>query len=180
MVFCDISNAFDRVWHDGLIYKLKHYGFRNNISDWLYSYLHERKQCVVLNNTKSSYMSVRAGVPQGSVLGPLLFLIYINDISDNLSCLTRLFADDSSLSSSSTDLNLIETEINSNLDRLHQWAKDWLVIFNPNKTDAMLFTNRLFTQYPHLEFGNTVLNFVEIHKHLGVTLSFKWKMGRSY
>ena len=71
--FCDISKAFDRVWFDGLIHKCKGYGFRNNISDWLHSHLHDRKQRVVLNNTNSAFLPVKANVPQGPVLGLLLF-----------------------------------------------------------------------------------------------------------
>ena len=64
MVFCDNSKAFDRVWFDGRIHKCKEYGFKNNISDWLHSYLHDRKQRVVLNNTNSAFLHVKAGVPQ--------------------------------------------------------------------------------------------------------------------
>ena len=127
MFFCDISKAFDRVWFDGLIHKCKGYGFKNNISDRLHSYLHGRKQRIVLNNTDSAFLPVKAGVPQGSVLGPLLFLLYINDISDNLCSATRLFADDSSIFATSSDIQTIENNINSDLTKLSKWARDWLI-----------------------------------------------------
>ena len=133
MFFCDICKAFDRVWHDGLISKAKGYGFKNNISSWLLSYLTGRKQYIVLNGIRSSYLPVLSGVLQGSVLGPLLFLIYINDISDKLKYPTRLFVDDSSLIASSTDINIVEIDVNTDLEILSKWASDWAVTFNPKK-----------------------------------------------
>ena len=83
-VFLDISKAFDKVWHNGLIYKLKQNGVSGNLLNLIIDFLDARKQRVVLNGQYSSWASVKAGVPQGSILGPLFFLIYINDLSDNL------------------------------------------------------------------------------------------------
>ena len=88
----------------------------------------------------SDFKRVNAGVPQGSVLGPLLFLIYVNDISESLLSLTRLFADDSSLFYSASSLVDIEGIINHDLGLLVAWAKQWLIKFNPLKTEAILFT----------------------------------------
>ena len=79
-VFCDISKAFDRVWHKCLIYKLKRAGINGLLLDWLSDYLTNRKQRVVILGGRSDWQFIRAGVPQGSILGPLLFLLYINDI----------------------------------------------------------------------------------------------------
>ena len=95
-VFLDISNAFDKVWHKGLIYKLKQNGISGNILNTIIDFLSFRKQQVVLNGQVSQWTSIEAGVPQGSILRPLLFLIYINDLSDDLSTNAKLFADDTS------------------------------------------------------------------------------------
>jgi hypothetical protein len=97
---------------------------------------------VFINNSESRIGLLKAGVPQGSVLDPLLFLIYINDISDNLSSLVRLFADDTSLSYSSTNLLQIERKLNYNINILNTWAEKWLVKFNPQKTEFVIFSNK--------------------------------------
>ena len=97
VVFCDISKAFDRVWHRGIIYKLKHLGCSERLLKWFSSYLSDRCQRVVINGQASGWTYIKAGVPQGSMLGPLLFLIYINDIVNELHASVRLFADDTSL-----------------------------------------------------------------------------------
>ena len=92
VVFCDISKPFDRVWHKGLVFKLKQKGVRGS----LLNYLGNREQRVIVGQSYSDVKHVKAGVPQGSVLGPLLFLVYVNDITHNLLSITRLFADDTS------------------------------------------------------------------------------------
>ena len=96
-VFCDISKAFDRVWHEGLIYKLKAAGVSGDVLRWFQSYLSGRRQRVALPGSFSEWVYIKAGVPQGSIPGPLLFLLYINDIVKNIGANIRLFADDTSL-----------------------------------------------------------------------------------
>ena len=106
---------------------------------------------------------VNAGVPQGSVLGPLLFLVYINDISESLLSLTRLFADDSSLFYSAANIKDIEGIINHDLRMLVRWAAQWLINFNPLKIEAMLFTLKLIQSLPNLIFDGTRIKFVTDH-----------------
>ena len=108
-VFLDISKAFDRVWHKGLWFKLKSIGVNGKLYKLIESFLSNRLQRVVLNGRNSSWEKVSAGVPQGSILGPLLFLIYINDISENLQSNVKLFADDTSIFSVIFDLNITAT-----------------------------------------------------------------------
>ena len=124
---------YDRVWHEELIKKLKSYGISGDLLIWFKHYLSGRSQFVFVNNELSDSGLVKAGVPQGFVLGPLLFLLYINDITDNLGNLARLFADDTSLSYSGKNFDLMQIEINNDLQILDQWAKTWLVDFNPKK-----------------------------------------------
>ena len=91
--------------------------------NWIISYLDNRKQRALVNNYKSIFGGINAGVPQGSVLGPLLFLFYINDIADNLDSLAQLFADDTSLTFSSANVRNIEVIINGDLSKLNDWSK---------------------------------------------------------
>ena len=114
-VFLDISKAFDKVWRDGLIFKLKQNGISGNLLNLLSNFLRNRKQRVVLNGQTSSWADVNAGVPQGSMLGPLLFLIYINDLADGPSSNAKLFADDTSLFSVVHNANTTPKELNNDL-----------------------------------------------------------------
>ncbi len=176
MVFCDISKAFDRVWHQGLLFKLKENGISGNMLKWIESYLSNRTQKVFVRSSMSDVLQVKAGVPQGSVLGPLFFLIYVNDIVNNLLSITRLFADDTSLSCTTSNLSDLEGILNHDLHQLNVWAKRWLVDFNPQKTEPILFTTQKNIRLPQLSFDNIPVNFVESHKHLGLTLGHdgKW------
>ena len=164
MGFCDVSKAFNRVWHKGLIFKLKYVGIEGELSQWINAYLSDRKQKVVIRNCSSSLRRVNAAVPQGSVLGPLPFLVYVNDISGSLLSLTQLYADDSPLFYSATNIIDIEGIIN------HE-AAQWLINFNPLKTEAIFFTLRLLDHLPNITFDGTPIKFVNEHKHLGLTLS---------
>ena len=127
VVFCDISKAFDRVWHEGLLFKLKESGISGSLLIWLTDYLDERKQCVVLSGSKSETVTISAGVPQGLILGPLLFLIYINDIVRDIQSPIRLFADDTALYIVVDDSILAAQQLNGDMHKIHSWAERWLV-----------------------------------------------------
>lgn len=159
IVFCDISKAFDRVWHAGLLHKLQCIGISGRFLDWFRNYLADRKQRVVINGSTSEFKLVESGVPQGSILGPLLFLIYINDIVWELNCNVRLFADDTSLFITVENPATAANILNYNLGRIYSWAGDWLVDFNANKTETMLLSRKRNKPFhPPLLMDNTVLN----------------------
>ena len=178
IIFCDISKAFDKVWHHGLLYKLKKNGITGDLLAWFQSYLVGRKQRVVLRGHSSSWGNIQAGVPQGSVLGPLLFLVYINDITDVVNCNLKMFADDTCLYVSAENSNISANILNHNIENVSKWANQWLVNFNPNKTKSMLITNKINkNQHPPLYFNNNMIEEVNEHKHLGVLINNKlnWK-----
>ena len=116
-IFLDISKAFDKVLHKGLIYKLRQYGFSGNLLALLTVLLSNRKQRVVLNGRHSSWAYIKAGFLQGSILGPLLFLVYINDLTENLHSNPKLFADDTSLFSIVADEALSNSYLNDDLKK---------------------------------------------------------------
>ena len=126
-VFLDISKAFYKVWHKGIIFKLKQNGISGKLLSALSDFLKDRKHRVILNGQVSSWAGVNAGVPQGSILGPLLFLVYINNLADGLSSNAKLFADDTSLFSVDTSAN----ELNNDLYQIKKWDFQWKISFNP-------------------------------------------------
>ena len=171
-VFCDISKAFDRVWHRGLLYKLTRIGCSDEVTKWFTSYLSDRRQCVVLGGATSEWASVHAGVPQGSILGPLLFLLFINDIVKDIHSSIRLFADDTSLYIIVENPQTAALIINSDLGKISTWAINWLVDFHPRKTVSFLVSKKTnATVHPPLIMNNTILSESSSHKHLGITFS---------
>ena len=120
--FLDMSKAFDRVWHEGLIYKLKTIGVSNNLLTLFKSSLDNRYQRALLNGQNYHWELIEAGVPQGSILGPLLFLIYINDLPNNLISNVKLFANDTSVFSIVNDINVSTKESNNDLKRISEWT----------------------------------------------------------
>ena len=168
IVFCDVIKAFDRVWHKGLMFKN---GIEGKLLEWLNSYLSQRKQKVGIKSCFSGLKSIFACVPQRSVLGPLLYLVYINDIAKHLLSLTRLFADDSSLFYAAAHIADIAGIINHDLQLLTSWARQWLVTFNPLKTEAVLFILKKLDFFPQLVFDNIPISFADSYKYLSVTLS---------
>ena len=134
-VFLDASKTFDKVWHEGFLFKLESYANGSKLLNLFKNYLQERQQRPVFNGQRSSWEAVKSGVPQGSVLGPLLFLIYINDLSDNISSTCMIFADEASLFSFAHAKYVSCDELNSDLKKISNWALQWKMKFNrdPNK-----------------------------------------------
>ena len=122
-VFLDISKAFDTVWHKGLLFKLKQNGISGSLLMFFQDYLNNRKQRVVLNGSYSSYSTIESGVPQGSVLGPLLFLIYINDLEQNIKSNIKCFADDTMLFSTVNDPAISANNLNHDLDIIQRYDR---------------------------------------------------------
>ena len=171
-VFFDISKAFDRVWHRGLLAKLEGAGISGPLLHWFSEYLSHRKQRVVLPGVQSDWAEIKAGVPQGSILGPLLFLVYINDIVSNIQSNIRLFADDTSLYLIVEHANTAADTLNADIQSISDWAQTWLVSFNPLKTESLLISRKLNkVSHPTLTMLNQDISEVQSHKHLGVFLS---------
>ena len=154
-IFCDISAAFDCVWHRGLIYKLECVGITGQLLLWFKDYLSDRSQRVVLQGQSSTKQSIKAGVPQGSVLGPLLFLVFINDLPDIVHCHIRLFADDMTFFTMGDNIEEASVILNDDLSAISQWAKKWLVTFNPSKTKSVHFSYKESEHLPDLFFHGT-------------------------
>ena len=150
-VYLDMSKAFDKVWHEGLIFKLKQNGVEGNLSKLFSNYLSNRKQRVLINGTASDWGPIEAGVPQGSVLGPLLFLVYINDLEKGIKSSVKFFADDTSLFSVVRDPQISAQELNHDLDLISRWAHQWKMSFNPDPTkqaEEVLFSQKVARNHP--------------------------------
>ena len=178
MTFLDISKAFDKVYHAGLLHKLRQIGIEGNLLQWIKSYLTGRQQRVVINGVSSEFKSTNAGVPQGSILGPLFFLVFINDIVVDINSEIFIFADDTSIMRQIKNPIMDFEILNQDLNTLNNWAIRWRANFNAVKTEYMIFTNKHQTpHYPDLYLGNTIIKQVNEHTHLGLTLDKKltWK-----
>jgi hypothetical protein len=172
LVFLDISKAFDRVWHSGLLHKLRCLGIEGDLFEWLTDYLTNRKIRAVINGQKSDWQSTMAGVPQGSILGPLLFLVFINDITLNIESDIHLFADDTSLMDIIDNHVLSYAKLNRDLNRLSTWATKWMVTFNATKTVYLQVTRKLNpAPKPILRLNGVIVREVQSHKHLGLTFN---------
>ena len=173
-VFLDISKAFDKVWHEGLIFKLKQNGVSGSLLMFFQNYLDNRKQRVVLNGSCSSYSVVKYGVPQGSVLGPLLFLIYINDLERNIKSNIKFFADDTMLFSIVKDPTISANNLNHDLGIIQQWAYQWKMEFNPDHTkqatEVLFSCKKSSPNHPQLIFNGIAVAKVNYQKHLGLII----------
>ena len=172
VVFCDISKAFDRVWHRGLLCKLTAAGVTGTALKWFKSYLSNRTQRVVLPGVFSDWKDIKAGVPQGSILGPLLFLVFINDIVSDINSNIRLFADDTTIYVIVENPLTASVVLNSDMQKIDSWADMWLVKFNPLKSESFTVSRKLNRPYhPPIYTGNQQIAEVTSHKYLGIIFS---------
>lgn len=176
MYFWILKKAFDSVPHSLLLHKLSFLGLHHDVVQWITGYLHNRTQCVLINGCKSGAVNVSSGVPQGSVLGPLLFLVYINDIVSNLSCKVRLYADDCVVYrsiKSPLDMDYLQ----SDLDHIQTWCAKWKMTLNIAKCKHVSFTRSRSPVLSKYTLGSTHLDTVLDYKYLGVYFSsnLTWK-----
>ena len=175
LIMLDFSKAFDTVAHNKLLLKLEHYGIQSNTHSWLQTWLTKRTQKVVVEGETSKTLKVLSGVPQGTVLGPLMFLLYINDISTGIGSSIRLFADDCVLYrtiKTTEDHDHLQEDLNT----LVEWTKQWQMTLNPTKCVTLNCTRSLSPSLAAYSINNILLQSVDQHKYLGMLLhnSMSW------
>ena len=179
-VFLDFRSAFDTVNHEILVDKLERYGIRGLAKSWFISYLSNRKQRVRVNGVFSPFNSINMGVPQGSVLGPILFNLYINDlpkVSNRLN--TTLFADDSTLTLSHKNFDSLISNLNQELSIVYKWTISNRLSINLEKTVAMIYTNRNFDSSSNsIQMNNSAISLVTEHKFLGIVIDPNLKFNK--
>ena len=176
LIIMDFAKAFDKVSHRHLLYKLSYYGINNNALHWISDFLSQRTQSVVLEGEKSDTIPVTSGVPQGTVRGPILFLVYINDFNEYLKHSTlRLFADDSIIYK---QINYISDarDLQEDLDAAARWEQDLLMCFHPDKCNILSITQKQNPIQFTYKLHGLCLEKTDSTKYLGVTLqsNLKW------
>ena len=179
-VFLDLQKAFDTVNHTILLQKLEHYGIRGNVLSWFQSYLTGRSQYVSVNGHVSTTLPIVCGVPQGSVLGPLLFLIYVNDLASVSKVLKfYLFADDTSIYFDSNDLFTLQKVVNRELRKVKKWLDANRLSLNIPKTNFVIFHSKPknLNEPIRIKFGSKLLTRIESIKYLGILVdsTLTWK-----
>ena len=168
--FFDLSKAFDRVWHKGLLQKLRHLGIKDTLLEWLRSYLTRRRQRVRVGTDSSYWLPIPAGVPQGSVLGPLLFLVYTIDLPaacTNVFTKCSQFADDTALIATHHVKVTAEGSLQSAVTSAADWLKEWHLLVNATKTVTMSFVPG---HQLRVTLNGALLQQVQEHRHLGVII----------
>ena len=166
--FYDLSKVFDRVWPAGLIAKLQHYGVSKTALAWFEEYLTERKQRVRVGEATSTRKTIPAGVPQGYVLGPLLFLIYTADLPhtthpDSVEC--NQFADDTCLISTHKHPATSVSNLQNSVTCTEQWLRDWRLAVNVEKTMVMEVYRRCLPANLNIQLNGMLLNKADAHRH---------------
>ncbi|KAK3095451.1 hypothetical protein FSP39_014814 [Pinctada imbricata] len=180
LIIMDFAKAFDKVPHQRLLYKLDFYGIEQNTLNWIKSFLTDRTQTVVINGTQSISVPVTSGVPQGTVLGPILFLIYINDFPEYLTySKLRLFADDSIIYKDIHEQDDCD-KLQHDLDAAAKWESDWLMAFHPDKCTKLTISHKKQKYTHHYILHNHILESVDHAKYLGITLQSDLKWNTHY
>ena len=170
-IILDFSKAFDTVPHHRLLSRLPYYGINNKIISWIKNWLTCRTQTVVLDGYKSNEENVKSGVPQGTVLGPLLFLTYINNMCDDIKSTAKLFADDCLLYRNIKSQN-DQKELQSDLDKVSQWCESWQMTFNIKKCKFLRISNKRVMEDPYnYNINGNILEQVNEHPYLGIELN---------
>ena len=168
-VFLDFAKAFDTVDHTILLNKMQHYGIRGQVYKWFHSYLTNRTQSVFISGAHSKLLNISHGVPQGSILGPILFLLYINDITTCSNTLKfTLFADDTSLLCENKTIALLETSLNNELKNVATWITSNKLSLNINKSNFILFSNDKIKHSINIKYNNKSLERKTCCKYLGI------------
>ena len=172
VVFFDLRKAFDRVWHKGLLVKLHAAGVRGNAFAWFQSYLSCRQQRTREEGVVSSAAPLGAGVPQGAILSPLLFIIYVNDIVHTTSASVNLFADDTSSFLVDSNPSALCTRLQAVVDRLSQWFDKWLLTVNVEKSAVLAFRQPRSQPIDlPITLHGSLIPQVSSHRHLGVIVN---------
>ena len=173
IIYLDFQKAFDKVPHQRLILKLKSHGMGNSIINWIEQWLTDRRQRVVVDGEVSSWKSVLSGVPQGSVLGPILFLVYIDDLEEGVTGNILQFADDTKLFRKTKE-NGDKQKLQDDIDKLVRWSEKWQMLFNVGKCKC-LHTGPGNTGMNY-DMGGTILSKTGKEKDLGVTMNANMKV----
>ena len=169
-IYLDLKKAFDRVPHKRLLYKLEHCGgVRGSLLEWMKNYLEGRQMRTVIRDRVSSWRGVTSGVPQGSVLAPIMFLIYVNDMPDGMNSYMSMFADDAKLMKRIKNEDCCR-ELQYDLDKLYEWSQTWKMDFNANKCHVLEMGKSEKRPRGEYYMGNEVIEKAEEEKDLGVTV----------
>lgn len=174
LIYLDFAKAFDKVSHSKLIDKLERHGISGKVKDWVSAWLRDRFQRTRINGVSSCWKRVSSGVPQGSVLGPILFLLYINDLECGVMSWVLKFADDTKIFRRITS-RVDNTILQDDLDKLVAWSQEWKMLFNSQKCKVMHF-GRTNTRYDYCMNVNEKLSKTEVEKDLGVVISKDMKV----
>lgn len=166
--FLDVQQAFDRVWHEGLLYKIKA-NFPHNYFTLLKSYLEGRIFQVIINNSSSRFQDIKAGVPQGSVLGPVLYTLFTADIPNTPNTLSATFADDTAVLSSDADPTKASERLQAHLNQIHHWMLKWKIKASASKSVHVTYTLRT-GNCPPVKLGDETLPQSDVAKYLGMHL----------